>query len=75
MPLKTTSAHRKDITTGLAGMQHHHFATVATVIRGLQGSMSPGDVELVAEHFADKLRHTNPKFDRARFLAACKAEA
>lgn len=70
--LTTKSAHRKDITTGLAEMQHRHFATVATIIRGM-----PADVygtEQVAEIFADRLAWTNPNFNRARFLAACKEE-
>lgn len=35
MALKAKAAPRKDITTGIADMQHRHFATVATIIREL----------------------------------------
>ena len=68
--LTEKSAHRKDITTGLADMQHRHFATVATIIREM-----PVDVygpEQVAEIFADKLARTNRNFNRDRFLRACR---
>ena len=68
--LTEKSAHRKDITTGLADMQHRHFATVATIIREM-----PVDVygpEQVAEIFADKLALTNRNFNRDRFLRACR---
>lgn len=67
--LTSQAAHRKDLTTGLAEMQHRHFATVATIIREM-----PADVygpEQVAEIFAARLRSTNPNFDRERFLRAC----
>jgi len=70
--LTKESAHRKDLTTGLADMQHRHFATVATIIREM-----PADVygtDQVAEIFADRLGHTNPNFDRRRFLLACKVQ-
>ncbi len=73
MALKTQAANRKDLNTGKADLQHRHFATIATILRAmpLDRRMSPAQV---AEHFADELRATNPKFDRARFLAACKTE-
>ncbi|MDR5726252.1 MAG: hypothetical protein RB191_02165 [Terriglobia bacterium] len=29
------------------------------------------ELELVARDFADALQQSNPRFDRARFLAAC----
>lgn len=70
MPLTTQAAHRKDINTGISDMQHRHFATVAAIIRSLP--MTDADRECVAEHFAGELRYSNPKFDRKRFLAACK---
>ncbi len=69
MALETKAAHRKDITTGIADMQHRHFATIATIIREM-----PADVygtEQIAEIFADRLRATNSNFDRDRFLRAC----
>lgn len=70
MALTTKAAHRKDLTTGKAYMEHRHFATVATIIRSM-----PPDVygpEQIAEIFANELASTNPKFKRERFLAACK---
>lgn len=68
--LTDKAAHRKDVTTGLADMQHRHFATVATIIREM-----PADVygpEQVAEIFADRLASTNSNFNRDRFLRACR---
>lgn len=37
--LSEKTAHRKDLTTGLAPLQHRHFATIATIIREM-----PADV-------------------------------
>lgn len=72
MALKASAAHHKDITTGLATLEHRHFATIATIIRDMQNrGFTNSDCILVAEHFANQLRATNPKFDRKRFLAAC----
>jgi len=69
MALKTKAAHRKDISTGIANMEHRHFATIATIIREMQPDVY--GPEQVAEIFADRLCATNPNFDRARFLRAC----
>lgn len=69
MPLSPDVAARKDARTGKSEMQHRHFATVAAIIASL-----PHGAKIqrqVAEHFADELRTTNPKFDRRRFLQAC----
>jgi hypothetical protein len=71
MPLTKDSAARKDQRTGIAEMQHRHFATVATIIARLDGTMTTADRQTVAEHFAWELAATNPKFDKARFLTAC----
>lgn len=57
-------------------MQHRHFAEIARIIRddfpcgATLGSAY--DLSTIAEVFADALAHTNPRFDRARFLRACK---
>jgi len=48
-------------------MEHRHFAVVA----GVLASLDPYIRDEVAGHFADKLAETNPKFNRARFIAAC----
>lgn len=71
MTLTTESALAKDKRTGKAEMQHRHFATVAAIIASLP--RNPVDRNSVAEHFADELADTNPKFNRDRFLAACEA--
>jgi len=75
MALTTEAAARKDRTTRTT-LEHRHFATVAAIIRDMRGNLdlrfSQGEVDRVAEHFAAELRSTNPRFDRKRFLAACK---
>lgn len=57
-------------------MQHRHFATVAAIVANMRGDLdlrfSQGEVDRIAKHFADELAKTNPRFDRKRFLAACK---
>lgn len=71
MALEKKAAHRKDIATGIADMQHRHFATIATIIREM-----PADVygpEQVARIFEARLRNTNPNFDGDRFLRACQS--
>ncbi len=69
MPLKPVAALAKDTRSGLGEMQHRHFATVAAIIAALPDDML---TRAVADHFADKLAATNPRFDRKRFLAACR---
>jgi hypothetical protein len=66
--LNPKAAHRKDITTGLADMQHRHFATIATIIR--EAELPERD--LWAREFADRLARTNCNFNRDRFLRACR---
>jgi hypothetical protein len=63
--------NRKDLRTTTCAMQHRHFATIAAIIRELpSGDDTRGGI---AQHFAAHLRHTNPNFNRDRFLAACGA--
>ena len=74
--LTPESATRKDKTSGLGEMQHRHFATIAAIIRGMDKvhNQEQGLIDIredVAEHFADRLAWSNPRFDRARFLRAC----
>lgn len=63
--------HGKDISTAARGvkLEHRHFAFIASVIATLEAISQPDDV---ADAFADACRGTNPKFNRDRFLAACK---
>lgn len=71
--LKPETAQRKDLTAGIGDMQHRHFATIATIIREMKPDVY--GPEEVAQEFAERLRATNPKFDRARFLLACGVES
>lgn len=76
MALSAAAAARKDRTTETM-MQHRHFATIAAIIRDMDtvNNQEHGFIDVredVAEHFADVLAKTNPRFDRARFLAACR---
>ena len=76
MHLKPETALAKDRRSALCPLEHRHFAAIATIIRDLhaQGTMSLSDAGCVADHFADALAKTNPRFDRARFMAACAGE-
>lgn len=67
--LNDESALRKDRKSAgdFCAMQHRHFAVVAGVIASSRGSRDD-----IAELFADAFAKTNPRFDRARFLRACK---
>lgn len=66
--LTAQNALSKDMTTGKSTMEHRHFATVATIIRGIPDNKTRS---MVALRFAIELETTNPRFDRRRFLAAC----
>jgi hypothetical protein len=66
MALSMKSALDKDHRTTTV-MQHRHFATIAQIIAALPDDIGP----VVAAHFADKLKLTNPAFDRTRFVVAC----
>ena len=68
--LTTASALRKDKRTR-AQLQHRHFATIADIIRRMDDG-APWPVEDIQTHFADHLADTNPRFDRQRFLNACR---
>ena len=73
MALTPESAARKDRTmpSGRAVMQHRHFAVIADIIRGLK--IHEPSLSHVIKHFADELATTNPKFDRTRFIRACRS--
>lgn len=78
MPLTKNTAHRKDLNAGIGDMQHRHFATIATIIREMGEGAMPLDRasrEMISHRFADRLRSTNPRFDRRRFLLACGVDA
>lgn len=72
MPLTKDTAHRKDLNSGICEMQHRHFATVATIIREMKIPETEFCIrQMIATEFADRLRASNPNFDRRRFLLAC----
>jgi hypothetical protein len=75
MSLKTASANRKDPNTAQNGveLQHRHFAFIAATIAAMAGSDTYR--ETIAKDFADACAETNDKFNRVRFLAACRSEA
>ncbi len=66
MTLTIESALRKDRTAGKSGMEHRHFATIATILRNMQAD------RMTCETWADELAPTNSNFDRRRFLRACQ---
>jgi len=76
MALTQESALRKDKTNrhgNMDGMQHRHFAVIAGIIADMP-THAPSlrtAKRSVALTFADKLAHTNQRFDRERFLRAC----
>lgn len=71
MPLKADAALRKDQTNAFASsMEHRHFATIAAILRDMPVRWGKRRKD-IAEHFADRLATTNPRFDRSRFFAAC----
>ncbi len=67
--LTKESAARKDSTTGAtAELQHRHFAFIAAVLAEIDNKKQRNEM---AGRFADACERTNPRFDRARFFAAC----
>ena len=73
MSLKSTTAMRKDKSTGKSvTMQHRHFAFIANVIANMPDHAASlrAQKRSVASSFALALENTNPNFDRARFFNA-----
>jgi hypothetical protein len=67
-------------------MQRRHFELIAATVRSLQsipGADESADYATgydtaradIATQFANRLAGENPRFDRARFLAACGVQA
>ena len=79
MALSEQAALNKDKRNAMSDMQHRHFATVAYIINRMEkvSNQEHGFIDIrddVADHFAAMLGRTNPRFDRARFLAACRED-
>jgi hypothetical protein len=51
-------------------MTRQHFCFIASIVATLDGER-----EHVAEAFAAMLAETNPRFNRARFIAACEVQS
>lgn len=75
MPLTAQAAARKDRNSPLSvDLQHRHFAFIAATLHDMKWKMEEWGADpwvVAVEAFADACAKTNPKFDRARFLAAC----
>lgn len=60
----------------MADMQRRHFELIASTLavhfNSTRGE-EQGIVLAIISDFADKLARTNPNFDKARFIYACKA--
>lgn len=65
--------HGKDINTARKGvsLEHRHFAFIAATIADTDDQAFRAAMAL---RFAKVLPSTNPKFDRDRFIAACKLD-
>lgn len=51
-------------------MQKRHFEAIAATIAGMDISAQRFLRQVIAAEFADLCQRENPRFDRARFLAA-----
>ena len=72
--LSARAATRKDSSDKPAKMTHQHFRVIAKTIHDLPLFHDARDWAIVCEHFAIYMAATNPRFDRARFLAAWGVE-
>lgn len=67
MALTDEAAARKDARNAKAtpgDLQHRHFAVIPGILKDQGASRE------TCEDWADRLRGTNPRFDRRRFLVA-----
>jgi hypothetical protein len=62
---------QRDRNAATPALQHRHFAFIAKTIREMPDRVNRIPV---AREFAKALAETNPRFDRERFLAACREE-
>lgn len=52
-------------------MTKRHFEAIAQILQAAR-AIDPRTVQFVANDLADYFATENPRFDRARFLAACE---
>lgn len=55
-------------------MSKKDYELIASVLRGAKAYTKPDDHVLLVGDFTNALATTNPRFDRARFIAACMGE-
>lgn len=69
--MKPESELRKDKRTAGNGvtLQHRHFAFIADTIAALPDA---DERARMTAHFGDACARTNSRFDRSRFVTACK---
>lgn len=60
--------------TKSVSLQHRHYVLIAEAIATLPVYRGNDCRIMVANHFANKLADTNPRFDRARFIACAAGE-
>ena len=55
-------------------MTKKDFILIANTISELRNftDLGPGDIDVIAARFALALRAANPRFDRDRFIKACR---
>lgn len=71
MPARIPSAKDTRTADSSVSLQHRHFAFIAATIADLPFNTR----EQTARAFSEACKRTNPRFDRERFLAACRAES
>lgn len=82
MALKSKAAHGKDTRTAACGveLQHRHFAIIAATLKASKpephwDANKMAQWVVTVHRFRDTCAASNPKFDEARFMAACDAQA
>ena len=58
-------------------LTRQHFELIAETLAEVRGYDITGEamLDVLGQHFANKLAGTNPNFDVNKFLSACKGEA
>lgn len=75
MALTEQAAARKDARGGdWSAFQHRHYAAIAAFLASYPDGGFATSRHDLAHEFAAQLATGNPRFDRARFLSACKVE-
>jgi hypothetical protein len=54
--------------------QHRHYKAIAALIDEMSREGFPATTSHISGRLADMLEADNPRFDRARFMAACSGK-